>query len=204
MSTLYHLPHIFRFFLINVAFRVRRNVHHRQDDFLFNGSNRENFMKIPRTNLDRGKKTLRCFELVFFQDDCPYFLGKLFSGNGFIPKCITKFAICTWCALNTVSSCFIFLFSPFSLHLSQNWFLFRNFSSFFLFFLGVITDKLCFFKILNIALFHDSLVCNDINARTFMVGFFEKNTFFETEINEILISHLNRFHSTWARIHPSF
>ena len=113
MSTLYHLPHIFRFFLINVAFRVRRNVHHRQDDFLFNGSNRENFMKIPRTNLDRGKKTLRCFELVFFQDDCPYFLGKLFSGNGFIPKCITKFAICTWCALNTASSCFLFLVSPF-------------------------------------------------------------------------------------------
>ena len=79
-------------------------------------------------------KTLLCFESVLFQDDCPYFLGKLFSGNGFIPKCITKFAICTWCALNTVSSCFIFLFSPFSLHLSQNRFLFRNFSSFFLFF----------------------------------------------------------------------
>ena len=150
-------------------------------------------------------KTLLCFESVLFQDDCPYFLGKLFSGNGFIPKCITKFAICTWCALNTVNSCFIFLFSPFSLHLSQNRFLFRNFSSFFLFFfLGVITEKLCFFKILNIALFHDSLVCNDINARTFMVGFFEKSTFFETEINEILISHLNRFHSTWAGIHPSF
>ena len=149
-------------------------------------------------------KTLLCFESVLFQDDCPYFLGKLFSGNGFIPKCITKFAICTWCALNTVSSCFIFLFSPFSLHLSQNWFLFRNFSSFFLFFLGVITEKLCFFKILNIALFHDSLVCNDINAHTFMVGFFEKSTFFETEINEILISHLNRFQITWAGIHPSF
>ena len=149
-------------------------------------------------------KTLLCFESVLFQDDCPYFLGKLFSGNGFIPKCITKFAICTWCALNTVSSCFIFLFSPFSLHLSQNRFLFRNFSSFFLFFLGVITEKLCFFKILNIVLFHDSLVCNDTSARTFRVGFFKKNTFCETEINEILISHLNRFHSTWARIHLSF
>ena len=150
-------------------------------------------------------KTLLCFESVLFQDDCPYFLGKLFSGNGFIPKCITKFAICTWCALNTVNSCFIFLFSPFSLHLSQNRFLFRNFSSFFLFFfLGVITEKLCFFKILNIALFHDSLICNDISARKFMVGFFQKNTFCETEINEILISHLNRFHSTWARIHLSF
>ena len=74
----------------------------------------------------------------------------------------------------------------------------------FLFFLGVITEKLCFFKILNIVLFHDSLVCNDTSARTFMVGFFKKNTFCETEINEILISHLNRFHSTWARIHLSF
>ena len=58
-------------------------------------------------------KTLLCFESVLFQDDCPYFLGKLFSGNGFIPKCITKFAICTWCALNTASSCFLFLVSPF-------------------------------------------------------------------------------------------
>ena len=123
----------FSFFSINIAFRVRRNVLHREDDFLFNGSNRENFIKIPLTNLDRGK-TLLCFESVLFQEDCPYFLGKLFSGNGFIPKCITKFAICTWCALNTVSYCFIFLFSPFSLHLSQNRFLFRNFSSFFLFF----------------------------------------------------------------------
>lgn len=87
-------------------------------------------------------KTLLCFESVLFQDDCPYFLGKLFSGNGFIPKCITKFAICTWCALNTASSCFLFLVSPFSLHLSPNRFLFRNFSTFFPFFLGVITEKL--------------------------------------------------------------
>ena len=79
-------------------------------------------------------KTLLCFESVLFQDDCPYFLGKLFSGNGFIPKCITKFAICTWCALNTASSCFLFLVSPFSLHLSPNRFLFRNFPTFFPFF----------------------------------------------------------------------
>ena len=42
-------------FLINIAFRVRRNVLHREDDFLFNGSNRENFIKIPLINLDRGK-----------------------------------------------------------------------------------------------------------------------------------------------------
>ena len=79
-------------------------------------------------------KILLCFESVLFQDDCPYFLGKLFSGNGFIPKCITKFAICTWCALNTASSCFLFLVSPFSLHLSPNRFLFRNFPTFFPFF----------------------------------------------------------------------
>ena len=42
-------------FLINIAFRVRRNVLRREDDFLFNGSNGENFIKIPLTNLDRGK-----------------------------------------------------------------------------------------------------------------------------------------------------
>ena len=42
-------------FLINIAFRVRRNVLHREDDFLFNGSNGENFVKIPLTDLDRGK-----------------------------------------------------------------------------------------------------------------------------------------------------
>ena len=151
------------------------------------------------------KKTLRCFELVLFQDDCPYFLGKLFSGNGFIPKCITKFAICTWCAINLVSSCFLFLFSPFSHRLSPNWFLFRNFSS--LFFLRGgrhYGETLCFFKILNIALFHDPIACNDISARAFMVGFLKKKTFFETKIKEILIFHLNRFHSTWARIHLSF
>ena len=150
-------------------------------------------------------KTLLCFESVLFQDDCPYFLGKLFSGNGFIPKCITKFAICTWCALNTASSCFLFLVSPFSLHLSPNRFLFRNFSTFFPFFLAVITEKLNAFSkfwILRFFMIHLS-VTTLVPVHLWSVSL-KKNTIFETEINEILISHLNRFHSTWAGIHPSF
>ena len=54
-TELLHLNHIFCFF-INIDFRVRRNVLQRGADFLFNGSNRGNFIKIPSANLDRGKK----------------------------------------------------------------------------------------------------------------------------------------------------
>ena len=53
-SKLYHFA--FFLFFINIDFRVRRHVLQRGDDFLFNGSNRGNFIKIPSANLDRVKK----------------------------------------------------------------------------------------------------------------------------------------------------
>ena len=45
---------IFIIIIINtftIAFQVRRNVHQKGRDFLFNGSNGENFIKIPSANL---------------------------------------------------------------------------------------------------------------------------------------------------------
>ena len=45
---------IFIIIIINtftIAFQVRRNVHRKGRDFLFNGSNGENFIKIPSANL---------------------------------------------------------------------------------------------------------------------------------------------------------
>ena len=178
MSTLYHLPHIFRFFfLINVAFRVRCNVPHREDDFLFHGSNRKNFIKIPLTNLDRGKNP-SMFWVSLVSRRLPIFSWQTLQWKWLHSEVHHQVSICTWCALNTASSCFLFLFSPFSLRLSPNWFLFRNFSSLFFFFGRHYGETLCFFNILNIALFHDSVVCIDISARAFMVGFLKKNYVF--------------------------
>ncbi|CAH3150581.1 unnamed protein product, partial [Pocillopora meandrina] len=42
----------------DLNFRVRRNVLQRGDDFLFNGSNRGNFIKIPSANLDQDSTVL--------------------------------------------------------------------------------------------------------------------------------------------------
>ena len=38
-------------YYFTIAFQVRRNVHRKRRDFLFNGSNGENFIKIPSANL---------------------------------------------------------------------------------------------------------------------------------------------------------
>ena len=38
-------------YYFTIAFQVRRNVHRKGRDFLFNGSNEENFIKIPSANL---------------------------------------------------------------------------------------------------------------------------------------------------------
>lgn len=121
------------FFLINVAFRVRCNVPHREDDFLFHGSNRKNFIKIPLTNLDRGKNP-SMFWVSLVSRRLPIFSWQTLQWKWLHSEVHHQISICTWCALNTVSSCFLFLFSPFSLRLSPNWFLFRNFSSLFFFF----------------------------------------------------------------------
>ena len=123
-------------------------------------------------------KTLRCFELVLFQDDCPYFLGKLFSGNGFIPKCITKFQYARGVHLIQWVLVFFFSFSLFPSVLVQIGFCFETSRFSFFFFGRHYGETLCFFNILNIALFHDSVVCIDISARAFMVGFLKKNYVF--------------------------
>ena len=60
----------FFIFFINIDFRVRRNVLQRGDDFLFHGSNRGNFIKVPSANLDRSKKP-SLFWVSFLPDDCP-------------------------------------------------------------------------------------------------------------------------------------
>ena len=127
-TELLHLHHIFCF-LINIDFRVRRNVLQRGDDFLFNGSKRGNFIKIPSANLDRGKNPSLVW-VSLFRDNCPSFLGQPISGNGFIPTCNTEFAICI--SVHLIQWVLVFFF-PFSLHLSPNRFLFWNFSSLFLF-----------------------------------------------------------------------
>ena len=73
-SKLYHFV-FFCFFclffvFINIDYRVRRNVLQRGDDFLFHGSNRGNFIKVPSANLDRSKKP-SLFWVSFLPDDCP-------------------------------------------------------------------------------------------------------------------------------------
>ena len=69
MLTLEHSHHIF-FFFINIDFRVRSNALQRGDDFLFNGSSRGNFIKIPLANPDRGKNP-SLFLVSLFQGNFP-------------------------------------------------------------------------------------------------------------------------------------
>ena len=112
MSTLHHLPHVYCVFCFLFFCFYQYSL---SDAISFKEEMTFCLMEAIAGTLLRFPwliwievKTPLCFGSVFFQDDCPYFLGKLFRGNGFIPKCITKFAICTWCALNRVGSCFPF------------------------------------------------------------------------------------------------
>ena len=144
MSTLCHLHHIL-FFFINIDFRVRRNVP-QSDEFLFNGINRENFIKFPQL-IWIELKTPLCFESASFKI--------LTIAHNFLATSPVEMASLRLALPN--------LQYARSVRLPQ-WVLvlFVFFSSF----LDVITRKLyAFSKNLNIALFHDSAVCNGVSAQ---------------------------------------
>ena len=139
-SKLYHFAFFFfffSFFFINIDFRVRRNVLQRGDDFLFHGSNRGNFIKVPSANLDRSKKPLSQFltrrlPITFW----PTLLWKWFHSDVHYQICNTH-VVCIYCS-ELFPSSWTKSVSVLKFHESLSF----SFFCFCFSFLGVITKKL--------------------------------------------------------------